>query len=51
MTSVRNIVKVMNFHSLIRVDKAKREANKYFSVEKELTDLLYSIVIEFFLGF
>ena len=44
MTSVRNIVKVMNFHSLIRVDKAKREANKYFDVEKDLTNLLYSIV-------
>lgn len=44
MTSVKNIVKVMNFHSLIRVDKAKREANKYFDVEKELKKLLYKIV-------
>lgn len=43
-TSVRNIVKVMNFHSLIRVDKAKREANKYFDVEKELMKLLYKII-------
>lgn len=44
MTSVRNIVKVMNFHSLIRVDKAKRQAAKYFDVETEITKLLYRIV-------
>ena len=44
MASVKNIVKVMNFHSLIRVDKAKREASKYFDVEKELKKLLYKIV-------
>ena len=34
MTSVKNIVKVMNFHSLIRVDNAKRDALKYFDFEK-----------------
>lgn len=43
MSSIENIVKVMNFHSLIRVDKAKKEASKYFSVEDELTKLLYQI--------
>lgn len=28
--SIRNVVKVMNFHSLIRVDKAKRQADDKF---------------------
>ena len=37
MSSVKNIVKVMNFHSLIRVDKAKKKAAKFNEVEKELT--------------
>ena len=44
MASVENIVKVMNFHSLIRVDKAKREAAKYFNVGDELTKILYQIM-------
>lgn len=43
MTSIRNIVKVMNFHSLIRVDKAKSNAAKYFTFEREITRLLYTI--------
>ena len=43
MTSVKNIVKVMNFHSLIRVDKAKRDALKYFDFEKELKKTIYKI--------
>lgn len=43
MASIENVVKVMNFHSLIRVDKAKKEASKYFSVEDELIKLLYQI--------
>ena len=43
MANIKNIVQVMNFHSLIRVDKAKREANKYFGVEDEINRLLYSI--------
>lgn len=34
--NVKNVVKVMNFHSLIRVDSAKKTAEKYFSLEKEL---------------
>ena len=33
----------MNFHSLVRVDKAKREASKYFGVEDELCKILYQI--------
>ena len=44
MASVENIVKVMNFHSLIRVDKAKREAAKYFNVGDELAKILYQIM-------
>ena len=39
MANIKNIVQVMNFHSLIRVDKAKREANKYFGVEDEINRL------------
>ena len=44
MTSIKNIVKVMNFHSLIRVDKAKQEASKYFEFEKDITKILYTVV-------
>ncbi len=44
MTSIKNIVKVMNFHSLIRVDKAKQQANKYFEFERDITKVLYTIV-------
>ena len=44
MSSVKNIVKVMNFHSLIRVDKAKKKAAKYNEVEKELIKTLASLV-------
>ena len=35
--SIRNVVKVMNFHSLIRVDKAKRQA-ELFEEELETKD-------------
>ena len=44
MTNIKNIVKVMNFHSLIRVEKSKNIASKYFEFEKEITKLLYTIV-------
>lgn len=40
---VRNVVKVMNFHSLLRVDRARKEAEKYFVVEKELRSMIDSI--------
>lgn len=40
MANIKNIVKVMNFHSLIRVDKAKRDAEKFRSVETELNLVL-----------
>lgn len=44
MASIKNIVKVMNFHSLIRVDKARKTAEKYFLIEKELTNMIGQIV-------
>ena len=43
MANIKNIVKVMNFHSLVRVDKAKREANKFFGVDEQLRRMLYQI--------
>ncbi|MCI8588071.1 MAG: F0F1 ATP synthase subunit gamma [Bacilli bacterium] len=44
MANVENIVKIMNFHSLLRVDKAKRTAEKYFAVEKQLTNMIAQIL-------
>ena len=44
MANIRNIVKVMNFHSLVRVDKAKKNTEKYFIVENELKDFIYKII-------
>ena len=44
MSSVKNIVKVMNFHSLIRVDKAKKKAAKFNEVEHELMRTLAALV-------
>lgn len=44
MANVENIVKIMNFHSLLRVDKAKRKAEKYFEVEKELAIMMSQIL-------
>lgn len=38
--NIKNVVKVMNFHSLLRVDKARREAEKYFMVENELRRII-----------
>lgn len=37
---VKPIVKVMNFHSLIRVDKARKKAEKYLKLEKEASDII-----------
>ena len=41
---IRNVVKVMNFHSLLRVDSARRNAEKYFEYEKEITDFADNIL-------
>lgn len=38
------IVKVMNFHSLIRVDVARKKAEKYLQLEKEASDIIDMIV-------
>lgn len=35
---IENIVKVMNFHALLRVDFARKQAEKYFEYEKELNN-------------
>lgn len=42
--SVKNVVKVMNFHSLLRVDKSRRLAEQYFDTERELTKMINGIV-------
>ena len=42
--NIKSIVKVMNFHSLIRVDNAMKKANKYLQLEKEATDIMDMIV-------
>ena len=41
---VKNVVKVMNFHSLIRVDAAKRKAKSYQVMEKEVMFMLDQIM-------
>jgi len=41
---VRSVVKVMNFHSLLRVDSSKKRAEKFFEYEKELTDFVDNIL-------
>lgn len=42
--AVRNVVKVMNFHSLLRVDKARRKAAMYFDTEAELFKVIRKIL-------
>lgn len=44
MSSIKNVVKVMNFHSLLRVDKARKRAEKYLSVGNEITKILSEIL-------
>lgn len=41
---IKNVVKVMNFHSLLRVDKARKKADKYLDVGKEITKILSTIL-------
>ena len=43
MGSIKNVVKVMNFHSLLRVDKARKKADHYLTVGKEITTILGEI--------
>lgn len=42
--SIKSVVKVMNFHSLLRVDKSRAKAKKYIAVENVLTDMIDNIV-------
>ena len=42
--SIKSVVKVMNFHSLLRVDKSRDKAAKYQAVEAALTDMIDNIV-------
>lgn len=42
--SIKNVVKVMNFHSLIRVDKSRRKAAMYFDTEEELLKLIKKVM-------
>ena len=44
MANVENIVKVMKFHSLVRVDKAKRKAEKYLKIGNELVEMITEIL-------
>ena len=39
--SVRNVVRVMNFHALVRVDNAKKLARKYQQMQEELMHMMY----------
>lgn len=41
---IKNVVKVMNFHSLLRVDASKREAESYRNVGEEITKIIKNIV-------
>ena len=42
--SVKNVVKVMNFHSLLKVDKSRRKASMYFDTEIELFKIIKKIL-------
>lgn len=41
---IKNVVKVMNFHSLLRVDASKKEAESYRNVGDEITKIIKTIV-------
>ncbi len=41
---IKNVVKVMNFHSLLRVDASKRQAESYRNVGEEITQIIKTIV-------
>ena len=44
MAKIKNVVKVMNFQALLRMDKALKEGDKYHDVGKEITDILARIM-------
>jgi F0F1-type ATP synthase gamma subunit len=41
---LKNVVKVMNFHALLRVDSARKKAEKYFESEIEITKMIDNII-------
>lgn len=41
---IKNVVKVMNFHSLLRVDESRRQAETYRNVGDEITKIIRTIV-------
>ena len=41
---IKNVVKVMNFQALLRMDKSLKQADKYRNVGKEVTDILSRIM-------
>ena len=43
MSKIKNIVKVMNIHSLLRVDKSRKVADQFLVTENELTNLIDQI--------
>lgn len=42
--SLKNVVKVMNFHSLLRVDRSRRTAKKYSQMEQMVLEMLDNIL-------
>ena len=43
MAKIKNVVKVMNFHALLNVDKSRKKAEKYKNVGVEITRILSRI--------
>lgn len=41
---IKSVVKVMNFHALLRVNKSKKVAERFFEYEKELSDFVNCIL-------
>ena len=41
---IKNVVKVMNFHALLRMDNALKQAEKYRNVGEEVTEILRRIM-------
>lgn len=42
--ALKNVVQVMNFHSLLRVDRSRKEAKKYSQMENMVLDMLDNIL-------
>lgn len=41
---IKSVVKVMNFHSLLRVDKSRNKSNKYVQMESMLQEMIENIM-------